>query len=58
VNDQPPAVIGGRGPRLVTVRAGQVRVSLRAEGCANWDTTLTVATRDTAVIGFRAPRCP
>jgi serine/threonine-protein kinase len=58
VNDQPPALIGGRGPRLVTVRSGQVRVSLRAEGCANWDTTLTVATRDTAIIGFRAPRCP
>ncbi|MCC7003588.1 MAG: protein kinase [Gemmatimonadaceae bacterium] len=58
VNEQPAVVIGGKGPRLVTVRAGQARVSLRADGCANWDTTLTVASLDTAVIGFRAPRCP
>jgi len=58
VNEQPPVVIGGKGPRLVTVRAGQARVSLRADNCANWDTTFTVASLDTAIIGFRAPRCP
>ncbi|MFN0099411.1 MAG: protein kinase domain-containing protein [Gemmatimonadaceae bacterium] len=58
VNGQAPAVIGAKGPRLVPVRAGQVRVSLRADGCANWDTTFTVASLDTAIIGFRAPRCP
>ncbi len=57
VNDQFAATIGGKGARFIPVRSGEVRLSLRADGCASWDTTVTLAPRDTLVIGNRAPRC-
>lgn len=50
--------IGEQGPQTVAAGPGAVRVSIRAEGCAPWDSTVNVATGQTTVVGFRAPRCP
>jgi serine/threonine protein kinase len=49
--------IGERGMQSISWAAGSVRVQIRAEKCAAWDTTFTVAAGQTHTIGWRAPRC-
>jgi serine/threonine protein kinase len=49
--------IGERGMQTISWPAGSVRVQIRAEKCAAWDTTFTVAAAQTHTIGWRAPRC-
>lgn len=48
-----------QGPPLQwwTVRAGQVRLTLKAEGCTPWDTTITIAAGASLSIGRRWPDC-
>ena len=46
------------GLRLVLVPPGKpVQLSIRADNCANWDTTITTQAADSLRIGFRMPRC-
>jgi hypothetical protein len=46
------------GIRTVLVPAGkQVQLSIRADNCAPWDTTITTQSADSLRIGYRAPRC-
>lgn len=35
-----------------------VRISIRADKCAQWDTTITVRAADSVRIGYRNPVCP
>jgi len=49
--------IGERGIQAISWPAGSVRVQIRAEKCAAWDTTFTVGAAQTHTIGWRAPRC-
>jgi hypothetical protein len=49
--------IGERGMQTISWPAGTVRVQIRAEKCAAWDTTFTVGAAQTHTIGWRAPRC-
>jgi len=39
-------------------RAGSVRLSIRAEGCEPWDSTVVVQPGSEVRIGYRTPRCP
>jgi hypothetical protein len=55
VNNVPQGTISGL--QDWTVPAGNVRLSIRAAGCTNWDTTLTVTTGATVRIGYRSPTC-
>jgi hypothetical protein len=57
VNDRPPRMIGEQGIVSVDAPTGNVRVRVRLDGCADWDTTLTVRGGATHTIGYRAPRC-
>jgi hypothetical protein len=57
VNDQPHGIIGGRGNQTIELPAGQLRLSLRAEGCTNWDSTVTVRAGERTSVGNRNPRC-
>jgi serine/threonine protein kinase len=57
VNDQRPRLIGEQGIVAVDVAAGSARVRIRLDGCADWDTTLTVRGGVTHTVGYRAPRC-
>ena len=46
------------GIRTVQVPAGkQVQLSIRADGCAPWDTLITTQSADSIRIGYRTPRC-
>lgn len=46
------------GLRVVLVPPGkEVKLSIRADNCANWDTTITTQASDSLRIGFRMPRC-
>ena len=46
------------GLKIVLVPAGkQVQLSIRADNCAPWDTTITTQSADSLRIGFRMPRC-
>ena len=46
------------GLRTVLVSPGKAtKISVRAEGCAPWDTTITAAASDSLRIGFRNPKC-
>ena len=46
------------GLRVVLVPPGKdVKLSIRADNCANWDTTITTQASDSLRIGFRMPRC-
>lgn len=46
------------GLRLVLVPPGkEVKLSIRADNCTNWDTTITTQASDSLRIGFRMPRC-
>jgi serine/threonine protein kinase len=40
------------------LRAGPHRLSVNAEGCAAWDSTIVVRGGETVRVGYRAPRCP
>lgn len=56
VDDQPQGVIAGI--RLVLVPPGrQVQLSIKADNCVPWDTTITTQAADSLRIGFRMPRC-
>lgn len=56
VDDQPHGVI--QGLRVVQVPAGRsIQLSVRAEGCASWDSTIVTLAADSIRIGFRNPRC-
>lgn len=56
VDGQPQGVI--QGLRAVQVAPGRpVQISIRAEGCTPWDSTMTTQAADSIRIGFRSPRC-
>ena len=57
VNDGQSRLIGERGIQTVTSAAGEVRLSILADGCTPWDTTFRVVAGSTHTVGFRAPRC-
>lgn len=53
---QPQGVI--QGLRVVLVPPGKsVQLSIRADGCASWDSTIVTQAADSVRIGFRNPRC-
>ena len=54
VNGENRGVLSGL--RRIAVPAGTVRLALRATGCADWDSVLTIV--DSARIGYRRPSCP
>lgn len=56
IDNNPQGVMSGL--RTVLIPAGkQVQLSIRADNCAAWDTTLTTQSADSLRIGYRAPRC-
>lgn len=56
VDGQPQGPI--QGLRLVLVPPGKsVALSIRAEGCLPWDSTVTTQAGDSIRVGFRLPRC-
>jgi hypothetical protein len=56
IDGQPTGVL--QGLKLVQVPAGRsVALSLRAEGCEPWDSTIVAQAADSVRIGFRNPRC-
>jgi serine/threonine protein kinase len=57
VNDRLPMLIGEQGIVTVAAPTGATRVRVRLDGCADWDTTITVRGGATHTIGYRAPRC-
>jgi serine/threonine protein kinase len=56
VNDSVRNVLNGLKP--VRLRAGTVRLSIKADGCTAWDTTLNLRAGDRLMLGYRTPRCP
>jgi predicted Ser/Thr protein kinase len=54
VNGENRGVLSGL--TRVAVPTGRVRLLLRAAGCADWDTVLTLT--DSSRIGYRRPSCP
>jgi serine/threonine protein kinase len=54
VNGENRGVLSGL--RRVAVPAGKVRLLLRAGGCSDWDSVVTVV--DSSRIGYRRPSCP
>lgn len=56
VDGQPQGVL--QGLRATSVPTGRsVALSIRAENCAPWDTTIVTQASDSIRIGFRSPRC-
>lgn len=56
VDNQPQGVI--QGLRSIQVPPGRsVQLSIRAEGCTPWDSTVVTQAADSIRIGFRSPRC-
>ncbi|HEY8174924.1 MAG TPA: hypothetical protein VIF32_04480 [Gemmatimonadaceae bacterium] len=56
VDGQPQGII--QGLRLVLVPPGKtLQLSIKAENCASWDSTVTTQAADSIRIGFRNPRC-
>ena len=54
-NDPQP---GATSLRTVLIPAGKpVQISIRADNCAAWDTTITAQSADSIRIGYRSPRC-
>ena len=46
------------GLRTVLIPAGKpVQLSIRADGCTPWDSTITTQSADSLRIGYRSPRC-
>lgn len=57
VANEPPRNIGERGIQTLSVPSGRVRLQIKLDQCAPWDTTVTVQPGDTLTVGFRAPSC-
>lgn len=56
VDGQPQGVI--QGLRVVQVPPGRpVKISILAENCTPWDSTVVTQAADSIRIGFRSPRC-
>lgn len=56
VDGQPQGII--QGLRLLQVPPGrEVQLSIRAENCTSWDSTVVTKAADSLRIGFRSPRC-
>lgn len=56
VDGQPQGII--QGLRLVLVPPGKsVQLSIKAESCTAWDSTIVTQAADSIRIGFRNPRC-
>jgi serine/threonine protein kinase len=56
INNRIDAIIGS--PRVVNIPAGvPVRLSIRAQGCQDWDSTVTVPANTTTTIGRKFARC-
>jgi hypothetical protein len=56
IDNNPQGVLNGL--RNVLVPAGkQVQLSIRADGCVPWDTSITTQSADSLRIGYRSPRC-
>jgi hypothetical protein len=56
LDGEPQGVI--QGLRVVLIPPGKaVQISIRAEGCTPWDSTVTTQAADSLRIGFRNPRC-
>lgn len=56
VDGQPQGVI--QGLRTVQVPPGRpVQISIRAENCTAWDSTVVTQAADSIRVGFRSPRC-
>lgn len=56
IDNNPQGVMSGL--RTVLVPAGKpVQISIRADNCAPWDTTITTQSADSLRIGYRSPRC-
>ena len=56
VDGQPQGVI--QGLRTIMVPPGRpVQISIRAEGCTPWDSTVVTQAADSIRVGFRNPRC-
>ncbi|HJQ19989.1 MAG TPA: hypothetical protein VJ867_06545 [Gemmatimonadaceae bacterium] len=56
VDGQPQGVI--QGLRVVLVPPGKdVQLSVRADGCTAWDSTVVTQAADSIRVGFRNPRC-
>jgi hypothetical protein len=56
VDGQPQGVV--QGLRAVQVPPGRpVQISIRAENCTPWDSTIVTQAADSIRVGFRSPRC-
>jgi hypothetical protein len=56
VDGQPQGIV--QGLRVVLVPPGKtLQLSIKAENCASWDSTVTTQAADSIRIGFRNPRC-
>jgi hypothetical protein len=56
IDNNPQGVMSGL--RTVLVPAGKpVQISIRADNCVAWDTTITTQSADSLRIGYRSPRC-
>ncbi len=56
LNGEPLQVMGTR-PQVISLQVGRNQISLVAEGCTSWDTTITVVASTTQSIGRRELRC-
>ena len=58
INDKVHGPIGSaRGVLNLEVPSGPVRLTIKAENCVDWDTTVVVIPGQTTTVGVRAPRC-
>jgi len=56
IDNNPQGVMTGL--RTVLIPAGKpVQLSIRADNCTPWDTTITTQSADSLRIGYRSPRC-
>jgi serine/threonine protein kinase len=56
INNRIDALI--QSPRLVSIPAGvPVRISIRAQGCEPWDSTVTIPANSTTLIGRKFAKC-
>lgn len=57
INGSPQSILANGRLSTLTVRAGNVRLSIAAEGCVRWDTTLTVTAGALTRVGYRDLNC-
>jgi hypothetical protein len=55
VNGKPLGVM--EGLKSWPVEAGEIALSVRAQGCVPWDSTVVVRAGQTTRVGYRQPRC-